>query len=73
MIHRAQPLSTNTNTHSFTTEVYKHKTVGFYSPIAPPVPNVPALRSLHAAALPVQSEYPVERCAVAAVPLPESP
>ena len=38
----------------------------------PPVPNVPVrnapeLRSLHAAAPPVQSEYPAERWAAAAV------
>jgi len=39
----------------------------------PPVRNAPELRSLHAAAPPVQSEYPAERRAAAAVPLPESP
>jgi len=38
-----------------------------------PVRNGPELRSLHAAAPPVQSEYPAERRATAAVPLPESP
>ena len=50
-----------------------NKPVGFYGPIAPPVWNVPELRSLHAATPPVQSEYPAERRAAAAVPLPESP
>jgi len=54
------------------------KPVGFYGPIAPPVPNAPVpnaleLRSLHSAAPPVQSEYPVECRAAAAVTLPESP
>jgi len=54
------------------------KPVGFYGPIAPqvrtpPVQNAPELRLLHAATPLVQSEYPVERCAAAAVPLPESP
>jgi len=39
----------------------------------PPVQNAPKLRSLHAAAPTVQSEYPAERRAAAAVPLPESP
>ena len=39
----------------------------------PPVRNAPELRSVHAAALTVQSEYPAERRAAAAVPLPESP
>jgi len=43
---------------------------GFYGPIGPPVWE---LRSLHATAPPVQSEYPIERRAAAAVPLPESP
>jgi len=38
----------------------------------PPVGNAPELRSLHAAAPPVQSEYPAERRAAAAVLLPES-
>jgi len=51
----------------------KHKLVGFYGPIVPPVPNAPELRSLHAAAPPVQSEYPAERRGAAAVPLPELP
>jgi len=46
---------------------------GFYGPIAPPVPNAPELRSLHAAVAPVQSEYPAERRAAAAVSLPELP
>jgi len=55
-----------------------NKPVGFYGPIAPPVPNAPVpnareLRSLHADTQPVQSEYPTERRAAAAVPLPESP
>jgi len=50
----------------------------FLRPDCAPVPNAPSskcpeLRSLHAAALPVQSEYPAESCAAAAVPLPESP
>jgi len=58
---------------STTVSTRTDKPVGFYSPIAPPVPNAPELRSLHAAAPPVQSEYPVERRAAAAVPLPESP
>jgi len=49
------------------------KPVGFYGPIVPPVPNAPELRSLHAATPPVQSEYPDERHAAAAVPLPELP
>ena len=48
------------------------KPVGFYGPIAPPVPNAPELRSPHAAAPPVQSEYPAEHRAAAAVPLPET-
>jgi len=39
----------------------------------PPVLNAPELRSLHAAAPPVQPECPAERRAAAAVPLPESP
>ena len=52
---------------------YTDKPVGFYGPIAPPVPNALELRSLYAAAPPVQSEYPDERRAAAAVPLPESP
>jgi len=39
----------------------------------PPVRNAPEFRSLHAAAPPVQSEYPAKRRAAAAVPLPESP
>ena len=58
----------------------KDKPVGFYGPIAPPFPNAPSfvssapeLRSLHAAAPPVQSEYPADRRTAAAVPLPESP
>jgi len=38
-----------------------------------PVRYAPEFRSLQAAALPVQSEYPAERRAAAAVPLPESP
>ena len=50
-----------------------NKPVGFYAPIAPPVPNAPELQLLHAAVPPVQSEYPVKRRAAAAVPLPESP
>jgi len=37
-----------------------------------PVRNAPELRSLHTTAPPVQSEYPVECCAAAAVPLPQS-
>ena len=49
------------------------KPVGFYGPVAPPVPNAPELRSLPAAAPLVQSEYPAERRAAAAVTLPESP
>jgi len=48
------------------------KPVGFYSPIAPPVGNAHELRSLHDTTPPVQSEYPAERGAAAAVPLPES-
>jgi len=56
----------------------ENKPDGFYGPIAPPVSNAPSsecpeLRSLHAAAPPVQSEYPTERRAAAAAPLPESP
>jgi len=52
--------------------------VGFYGPIAPPVPNAPVrnahkLRSQHDATPPDQTEYPGERRAAAAVPLPESP
>ena len=52
-----------------------NKPVGFYGPIASPVPNAPVpnaseLRSLHADTRPVQSEYPAERRAAAAVPLP---
>jgi len=39
----------------------------------PPVRNALELRSLHAAATPVQSEYPADRLAAAAVPWPESP
>jgi len=58
----------DTQTHTQT-----DKSVGFYGPIAPPVRNAPELRSLHAAAPPVQSEYPAKRRAAAAVPLPESP
>ena len=50
-----------------------NKPVGFYGPIAPQVLNAPKLWSLHAAAPPVQSEYPAERRAAAAVPLLESP
>ena len=50
---------------------YKQKPVGFYGPTAPPVPNAPELRLLHAAAPPVQSEYHAEHCPAAAVPLPE--
>jgi len=42
-------------------------------PDCAPVPNAPELRSLHAAAPPIQSEYPAECRAVAAVPMPESP
>ena len=51
------------------------KPVGFYSPIAPTVPNAPfgMSPSQHAAVVPVQLEYPGERRAAAAVPLPESP
>ena len=45
----------------------------FLRPDCAPVPNAPALRSPHTAAPPVQSEYPAERRAAAAVPLPESP
>jgi len=57
------------------TVIHRHtdKPVGFYGPIVPAVPNVPELRSLNAAAPPVQSEYPAERRAAAAVPMPESP
>ena len=47
--------------------------VAFYGSTAPPVPNAAALRSLYAAAPPVQSEYPADRRTAAAVPLPESP
>jgi len=55
------------------THTQTDKPVGFYGPIALPVPNAPSsecpeLQSLHAAALPVQSEYPAERHAAAAVP-----
>ena len=39
----------------------------------PPVRIAPEFPCLHAAAPPVQSEYPAERRAAAAVPLPESP
>ena len=39
----------------------------------PPVRNAPELRLLHATTPPVQSEYPAERRAAAAVPLPKSP
>ena len=55
------------------------KPVGFYGPTAPPefrmpaVRNAPDLRSQRDAAPPVQSEYPADRRAAAAVPLPESP
>jgi len=52
---------------------YQNKLVGFYGPIAPPVWNAPDLRPLHATTPPVQSENHAERCAAAAVPLPESP
>ena len=57
-------------------DIHTDKPVGFYGPIAPPVPNAPSsecpeLRSLHAATPSVQSEYPVERRAAAAVQLPE--
>ena len=52
--------------------LYRNKPVGLYGPIVPPVPNAPELRSLDAAAPPVQSENAAERRA-AAVPLPESP
>jgi len=51
----------------------ENKPVGFYGPIAPPVPNAPELRLLHATVPPVQSEYPAEHRAAAAVPLPEAP
>jgi len=55
---------------------------GFYSPIALPVLNAPPpefpqfgmpaeLRSQHDAAPPVQLQYPGERRAAAAMPLPE--
>jgi len=58
-----------------------NKPVGFYGPIAPPVRNAPISecpRALiaarhHAAMPPVQSEYPAESCAAAAVPLLELP
>jgi len=54
------------------------KPVGFYGPIAPPVPNAPSsecpeLRSQHDAAPPVQLQYPGERRAAVAVAFPESP
>jgi len=39
----------------------------------PAVWNAPELRSQHDAALPVQLQYPGERRAAAAMPLPESP
>jgi len=39
----------------FNTRIKNNKAVGFYGPIAPPVPNAPELRSLHAAAPPAQS------------------
>ena len=48
--------------------ICRDKPVGFYGPIAPPVRNAPQLQSLHAAVPPVQSEYPAERSAAAAVP-----
>ena len=51
----------------------RDKPVGFYGPIALPVPNAPELRSQHDAAPPVQLQYSGERCAAAAAPLPESP
>jgi len=50
-----------------------NKTVGFYGPIAHPVPNAPELRSQHDVAQPVQLQYSGERRAAAAMPLPESP
>ena len=55
-----------------------YKPVGFYGPIAPqfrmpPVRNAPELRSQHDAVPPVQLQYPGERRAAAAMPLPESP
>jgi len=62
-------LLTHLVTH-LVTDRQTDKPVGFYGPIAPPVPNAPS--SLHAAAPPVQSEYHVKRRAAAAVPLPES-
>jgi len=61
------------HTEQKTTQQYPDKPVSFYGPIVPPVLNAPELRSLHATAPPVQSEYPTERRAAAAVPLPESP
>jgi len=45
----------------------------FLRPYCTPSSECPKLRSLHAAAPPVQSKYPGERRAAAAVPLPESP
>jgi len=51
----------------------RDKPVGFYGPIAPPVPNAPEVRSQHNATPPVQFEYPRQRRAAAAVLLPESP
>jgi len=47
-----------------------YKPVGFYGPILPPVPNAPSFDCCMPL---VQSEYPAERRAAAAVPLPESP
>jgi len=57
--------------------IKQHKLVGFYGFIAPPVPNAPNSecpqlgmpQSFDRCVPPVQSEYPAERRAAAAVPL----
>jgi len=59
----------------------KAKLVGFYGPIAPPVPNAPSSEcpqfgmppSFDRSTPPVQLQYPGERRAAAAKPLPELP
>ena len=67
--------TTDKNTYYFNYTSYYlfNKPVGFYCLIAPPIPNAPEVWSVTAAMPPVQSEYPTEHRAAAAMPLPESP